>query len=71
MSEHETCNCHDCTQARYRTSLLGQIDAAMKSGMRIANCPRCGLGIDDDGDGNCGICQGLSDAQVRGMIRKG
>lgn len=23
-------------------------------------CNRCGLGVDDDGDGDCGICAGLT-----------
>lgn len=27
-------------------------------------CPRCGLGVDDNGDGDCAICARLSDRQV-------
>jgi len=31
--EHETCNCHDCTQVRYRMSLQYQLD------QNIGSCP--------------------------------
>ena len=27
-------------------------------------CPRCGMGIDHDGDGNCGVCARLSDEDL-------
>lgn len=30
-------------------------------------CPRCKIGIDDDGDGNCGVCAKYTDVEV---IRK-
>lgn len=32
-------------------------------------CPRCGVGIDDDGDGNCGRCAKLSDEQAANLRR--
>ena len=27
-------------------------------------CPRCGIGFDDDGDGNCGVCAKLKRVKV-------
>jgi hypothetical protein len=30
-------------------------------------CPRCGIGIDDDNDGNCGVCAKWNDAKLREM----
>lgn len=30
-------------------------------------CGRCGMGIDDDGDGDCGVCAGLSGAGGRAL----
>ena len=27
-------------------------------------CPRCGIGFDDDGDGNCSVCAKISDAEL-------
>jgi hypothetical protein len=30
MGQHETCNCHECTQARWKMSLQGQIEMAMR-----------------------------------------
>ena len=30
-------------------------------------CPRCGIGVDDDGDGNCAACVRVSDADIRMM----
>lgn len=32
-------------------------------------CPRCGLGIDDDEDGDCAVCARLSDRQVEHLKR--
>jgi len=31
---------------------------------QINNCPRCAMGFDNDGDGNCGFCARLSDSQL-------
>jgi hypothetical protein len=31
-------------------------------------CPRCGIGIDDDGDGDCAKCAGLK--QVKATFTK-
>ena len=28
-------------------------------------CPRCGAGVDDDGDGNCAVCARLSSADAQ------
>ena len=40
--------------------------------MTAPNCPRCGLGVDSDGDGNCGICAHWSDEEVMmRMLAKG
>lgn len=33
-------------------------------------CPRCLVGIDDDGDGNCGYCTSMSDTYVTVMVRR-
>jgi hypothetical protein len=30
MNQHERCECHDCTQARYRSSLQWQLDASLR-----------------------------------------
>ena len=32
--------------------------------MTDTKCPRCGLGIDSDGDGSCGICAHWTDEMV-------
>ena len=29
-TQNETCECHECTQARYRSSFIGQLDAALR-----------------------------------------
>jgi hypothetical protein len=29
MNEHERCECHDCTQARWRMSFQGQLSAGV------------------------------------------
>lgn len=31
-------------------------------------CPRCGMGNDTDGDGNCAICARLTDDEVGRML---
>ena len=31
MSEPTKCDCHNCTQIRYRSSFLGQFDAALRA----------------------------------------
>ena len=38
MTEHtnQYCNCHDCTQVRYKSSLAGQVDAAMNNAQPAA-----------------------------------
>lgn len=37
--------------------------------MPTANkCPRCRCGIDNDGDGNCGVCARLTDVEVREVV---
>jgi len=32
------CHCHDCTQARYKTSLQGQMEQAMQNKPKIERC---------------------------------
>lgn len=32
--------------------------------MNPLRCSRCGLGVDDDGDGNCGVCAGLTPEDI-------
>jgi hypothetical protein len=34
----------------------GREPCGVPSGRLLATCPTCGLGIDDDGDGNCAVC---------------
>jgi len=41
--QHETCNCHECTQARWKISLQYQIDSAL--------APRGNTSIDGVKDG--------------------
>jgi hypothetical protein len=31
MKNHESCECHECTQARYRTSFQWQLDELLRS----------------------------------------
>ena len=59
MTEHtnQYCNCHDCTQVRYKSSLAGQVDAAMNNAQPAAPpaptavqqsyCNICGQGVVD------------------------
>ena len=59
MTEHtnQYCNCHDCTQVRYKSSLAGQVDAAMNNAQPAAPpaptaiqqsyCMICGQGVVD------------------------
>ena len=59
MTEHtnQYCNCHDCTQVRYKSSLAGQADAAMNNAQPAAPpaptaiqqscCMICGKGVVD------------------------
>lgn len=39
-------------------------DKIRRAASEPAACQRCGLGIDHDGDGNCGVCAKWSDAEV-------
>lgn len=34
MNQHERCECHDCTQARWRMSMQGQIASAMEPSLQ-------------------------------------
>lgn len=37
--------------------------------LNAQRCPRCKIGIDTDGDGNCALCANLSDEEVaRGIV---
>lgn len=33
-------------------------------------CPRCNLGIDDDGDGDCAVCASMTEGQAQ-RVRNG
>jgi chromosome segregation ATPase len=47
---HQECNCHDCTQTRYRNSLQGQqgqIDMAMQ-GSHLSNAPSEPIDLSED-----------------------
>lgn len=35
---------------------------------QLNNCPRCAMGYDNDGDGNCGFCARLSDSQLLALV---
>ena len=35
---HECCDCHDCTQARWKMSLQGQAETQLHEGLKIEKC---------------------------------
>lgn len=47
--------------------ILHLIEVYERKAQKLGDCPRCGLGIDSNNDGDCLVCHSKTDAEVMGM----